>query len=71
MQHSLKSIDCSSYHLKMKKTEYLYTSKIEIKYLNVLIDGKGFFDVPVKNKEEAYKNILRLVKIMITQLVIY
>ena len=55
----------------MKKTEYLYTSKIEIKYLNVLIDGKGFFDVPVKNKEEAYKNILRLVKIMITQLVIY
>ena len=48
-----------------------YTPKVEIKDFNVLIDGKSFFDVPVKNKEEAYKKLLRLVKIVITQVVIY
>ena len=38
----------------------------------MLIDGKSFLDVPVKNKEEAYeKKLWVLVKIMITQLVIY
>ena len=31
--------------------------KVEIKDFNVLIDGKNVFDVPVKNKEEAYENI--------------
>ena len=31
-----------------------YTLKIEIKDFNVLIDGKGFFDVPIKDKEETY-----------------
>ena len=30
-----------------------YVSKAEIKYFNVLIDGKSFFDLPVKNNEEA------------------
>ena len=39
--------------------------------LNVLIDGKGFFDVPIKNKEEAYEKILKQVKIMILQLKTY
>ena len=35
-----------------------YTTKVEIKDFNVLIDGKWFFDVPIKNKEETYeKNI--------------
>ena len=34
-----------------------YVPKVEIKDFNVLIDGKSFFDVPVKNKEEAYKKI--------------
>ena len=35
-----------------------YTTKVEVKDSNVLIDGKSFFDVPVKNKEETYiKNI--------------
>ena len=33
-----------------------YVPKVEIKDFNVLIDGKSFFDVPVKN-EEAYKKI--------------
>ena len=32
-----------------------YTPTIEITDFNVLIDGKSFFDVPVKNKEEAYE----------------
>ena len=47
-----------------------YTPKVEVKDFNVLIDGKSFFDVPVKNKKYT-KNLLRLVKIVITQLVIY
>ena len=28
----------------------------------MLIDGKIFFDVPVKNKEEAYEKIMRIRK---------
>ena len=27
-----------------------------------MIDGKSFFDVPVKNKEEAYKKIIEMGK---------
>ena len=34
-----------------------YVPKVEIKDFNVLIDGKSFFDVPVKNKEEAYEKL--------------
>ena len=48
-----------------------YIPKVEIKDFNVLVDGKGFFDAPVKNKEEAYGKITSVSKIMITQLVIY
>ena len=33
-----------------------YVSKVEIKDFNLLIDGKPFFEIPVKNKEEAYEN---------------
>ena len=32
---------------------------VEIKDFNVLIDGKSFFDLPVKNEEEAYETIMR------------
>ena len=39
-----------------------YTPKVEIKGLNVLIDGESFFDVPVKNKEEGYGKIIELSK---------
>ena len=35
-----------------------YYSKIEIKDFNVLIDGKQFFDITVKNKGEAYEAII-------------
>ena len=39
-----------------------YTSKIEIKDFNALIDGKSFFDVPIKKKEETetYKKIIEM-----------
>ena len=46
-----------------------YVPIVEIKDFNVLSDGKSFFDVPVKNKKHTKK--WALVKIMITQLVIY
>ena len=35
-----------------------YVPNIEIKDINVLIDGKGFLDLPVKNEEEAYEKII-------------
>ena len=34
----------------------------EIKDFNVLIDGKAFFEIPVKNKEEAYEAIIEMSK---------
>ena len=39
-----------------------YVPKVEIKKFNVLIDGKSFFDVSVKNKEEAYEKIMSISK---------
>ena len=34
---------------------HYYVPNAEIKDFNVLIDGKSFFDFPVKNKEESYQ----------------
>ena len=39
-----------------------YTPKVGIKDFNVLIDGKSFFDMPVKNKEGAYEKIIEISK---------
>ena len=39
-----------------------YLPKVEIKDSNVLIDGKSFFDVTVKNKAEAYEKIMSIGK---------
>ena len=39
-----------------------YTPKVEVKDFNVLVDGESFFDVPVKNKEEAYVKIIEISK---------
>ena len=39
-----------------------YKPKIEINNFNVLLDGTGFFDVPVKNKEEAYEKTIEISK---------
>ena len=33
---------------------HYYVPNVRIKYFNVLIDGISFFDLPVKNEEEAY-----------------
>ena len=40
-----------------------YVPKVEIKDFNVLIDGKLFFEIPVKNKEEAYEDHYKLIAI--------
>ena len=37
-----------------------YTTSIEIKGYNVLIDLQPFYSIPIKNKEETYKNIIEL-----------
>ena len=37
---------------------HYYVPNIEIKDFNVLIDGKSFFDLSVKNEEEAYEKIM-------------
>ena len=33
---------------------------VEIKDFNALIDNKPFFDQPVKNKQEAYENVIAM-----------
>ena len=37
---------------------HYYVPKVEIKGFNVLIDRKSFFNLPVKNEEEAYEKII-------------
>ena len=37
-----------------------YVHNVKIKDFNVLIDGKSFFDLPVKNEEEAYEKIIEM-----------
>ena len=39
-----------------------YVPKVEIKDFNVLIDGKSFFAIPVKNKEEPYEAVIEMSK---------
>ena len=35
-------------------------SLTEIKYFNALIDNKPYFDQPVKNKQEAYEKLIKM-----------
>ena len=37
-----------------------YVPKVEINDFNILIDGNSFFDLLVKNIEEAYKKIIEI-----------
>ena len=37
-----------------------YVPNVEIKDFNVLIDGKSFFDIPINNNEETYKQIIEM-----------
>ena len=39
-----------------------YVPNVEIKDFNVLTDGKPFFGIPVKNKEEVYEAIIEVGK---------
>ena len=39
-----------------------HTPSIEIKYFNVLIDGKSFSDTPIKNREETSETIMEMSK---------
>ena len=36
-----------------------YLPNVQIKDFNVLINGKSFFDMPIKNEKEAYKEIIK------------
>ena len=51
-----------SFENEVDRTSYFkyYTPTIEITDVNVLTDGKSFFDVPVINKEEAYEKIIEM-----------
>ena len=42
-------------------SEY-YVPKTGIKDFNVLVDGKSFFNTPIKNKEDAYEQIIEMSK---------
>ena len=48
-----------------------YLPNVKIKDFHMLIDGKSFFDMPVKNSEETYQQLLRWEEIIFTQQVIY
>ena len=37
-----------------------YVPKIKIKDFNVLSDGKSFFDIPIRSKEESYEQIIEM-----------
>ena len=39
-----------------------YLPKVMIKYFDVIIDKLAFFDLPIKNKEEAYEKIIDITK---------
>ena len=40
---------------KRDSFSYYYVPNVRIKDFNVLIDGKSFFELPLKNEEEAYE----------------
>ena len=44
------------------ENEEHYVPRVEIKDFNVIIDGKPFFETPVKNKEETYEKIIEIGK---------
>ena len=41
---------------------YYVLCSMYIMYLNIFIDGIQFFEIPVKNKEEAYEQIIEISK---------
>ena len=61
---NLSRLFLSSFENEDDRTSFsrYYVPKVEIKDFNVLIDGKPFFEIPVKNKEEAYEAIIEMSK---------
>ena len=53
-----------SYENENDRTSFskYYVPNVEIKDFNVLIDGKQFFEISVRNKEEAYEAIIEMSK---------
>ena len=45
---------------KRESFSHYYVPNVEIKDFIVLIDEKGFFDLPVKNEEKAYEKIIEM-----------
>ena len=39
-----------------------YTTTVEIKDYNVILDEEPFYEIPIKNKEEIYKAITELIR---------
>ena len=39
---------------------HYYVPNTRVKDFNVLIDGKSFFELPIKNEEEAYEKIIEM-----------
>ena len=65
IQHLQKLIDYLLFFFSRTDTRHYrksfsnyYVPDAKIKYFNVLTDGKSFFDLPVKNEEEAYEKII-------------
>ena len=53
-----------SYENETDRTSFskYYIPKVEITDFNVLIDGKPYFDIPIKNNEEPYEQIIKMNK---------
>ena len=47
---------------------YYQIPKVETKDFNVLIDGKIFFDLPVKNEEGAYEKIIDRILVILKKI---
>ena len=43
-----------------KRDSHYYVPNARIKDFNILIDAKGFFDLPVKDEEKAYEKIIEI-----------
>ena len=56
---SLLSFENENYRTSFSK---YYIPNVEIKDFKVLIDGKPYFEIPVKNKEEPYEEIIEMRK---------
>ena len=52
--HRLSVLSFENENSRTSSSNY-YVLNVQIKDFNVLIDGKSFFDTPVKNDKETYE----------------